>query len=276
MEAEEVPVLAEWARQEGWNPGRADVGIAWELDPDAFIALRRDGELVGGGATIAYGGAFGFMGLFIVRADLRGGGLGAALWRARRDLLIARLSRGATIGMDGVFAMVPFYARGGFVLAHRTLRFDATGLAGDADPALADLATTGPADVVAYLSGADAANRPDFLRRWLAQPGARSAAAVSGGRIIGFGMTRPCTDGVKIGPLIADDAATARRIAAHLIAGSHGGRVQLDIPEPNTAGLCLATDLGMTESFGCARMYRGPAPDLPLARIYGITSFEFG
>lgn len=28
--------------------------------------------------------------------------------------------------------------------------------------------------------------------------------------------------------------------------------------------------------FNSARMYAGPAPDLPLARTYGITTFELG
>jgi hypothetical protein len=33
---------------------------------------------------------------------------------------------------------------------------------------------------------------------------------------------------------------------------------------------------GLTEVFGCARMYHGAAPDLPIKRIFGVTSFEFG
>jgi hypothetical protein len=32
----------------------------------------------------------------------------------------------------------------------------------------------------------------------------------------------------------------------------------------------------MTPMFETARMYRGRAPDLPLDRIFGITTFELG
>jgi len=32
----------------------------------------------------------------------------------------------------------------------------------------------------------------------------------------------------------------------------------------------------MRPVFEAARMYRGPAPDLPLEHIYGITTFELG
>jgi hypothetical protein len=32
----------------------------------------------------------------------------------------------------------------------------------------------------------------------------------------------------------------------------------------------------MREVFGCARMYLGPAPALPEAEIFGVTTFELG
>jgi hypothetical protein len=34
--------------------------------------------------------------------------------------------------------------------------------------------------------------------------------------------------------------------------------------------------LSVRESFGCARMYNGPQPELPVLRIFGVTSFELG
>lgn len=41
MTFDEIPMLAGWAADEGWNPGVGDLDVAWALDPDAFIALRR-------------------------------------------------------------------------------------------------------------------------------------------------------------------------------------------------------------------------------------------
>ena len=55
-----------------------------------------------------------------------------------------------------------------------------------------------------------------------------------------------------------------------------GEQVQLDVPEPNEAALALASRLRLSEVFGCARMYHGPAPSLPLQQVFGVTSFEFG
>ena len=54
------------------------------------------------------------------------------------------------------------------------------------------------------------------------------------------------------------------------------GPVFLDLPEPNADAIAMASEAGMTPAFETARMYAGAAPDLPLAQIYGITSFELG
>jgi hypothetical protein len=52
--------------------------------------------------------------------------------------------------------------------------------------------------------------------------------------------------------------------------------VQLDVPECNEPGLKLASLFGLSESFGCARMYHGVAPQIDVRGVFGVTSFEFG
>ena len=61
-----------------------------------------------------------------------------------------------------------------------------------------------------------------------------------------------------------------------MLAEAPPGSVFLDVPEPNAAAIAMAREAGMTPAFETARMYAGKAPDLPLAQIYGITSFELG
>lgn len=112
MGEDDLARLHTWAAEEGWNPGLSDIRIAWTIDPEAFVALRRRGEMIGGGSIFSYEGKYGFMGLFIMRPDVRKQGLGSLLWTWRRDRLLARLDGGASIGMDGVFEMAPFYERG--------------------------------------------------------------------------------------------------------------------------------------------------------------------
>lgn len=275
MRPDEVLVLEEWAAAEGWNPGLADLAIAHAVDPDAFVALRQGDEMVGGGSIFSHGGVFGFMGLFIVRADLRGGRLGTTLWHQRLEMLRNRLAPGASIGMDGVFAMVPFYEKGGFKLAHRDLRFE--GVAhGQMDSDAHSYPEISFAEIDSFDRRFFPAPRSAFLVRWLEQPGAHVLGIRVNDMLAGYGVARPCRQGFKLGPVFADTPDIAERLISSLMAKIEGEKVALDVPEPNEAGLRLAARFGLSESFGCARLYYGPAPDLPLNGIFGVTSFEFG
>ncbi|OYY65044.1 MAG: hypothetical protein B7Y51_03540 [Burkholderiales bacterium 28-67-8] len=275
MCAAEVPVLDDLAAAEGWNPGLADIGIAWDVDPDAFIALRRGDEMEGGGTIFSYAGGFGYMGLFIVRPEYRGAGLGTVLWHHRLDRLRQRLSPDSAIGMDGVFEMVPFYERGGFKLAWRDLRFE--GLAqGARDPAVLTLAQIDFDELDRYDRRHVPTPRTRFLERWVSQPGAGLAALREGGALVGYGVVRPCRVGHKIGPVFADRPDLAETLVRSLMAMVEGQRVQLDVPQANAAAVDLAQRLGLVEAFGCARLFHGPQPQLPVDTIFGVTSFEFG
>lgn len=271
----EARLLGEWAAAEGWNPGLRDIDVAWSYDPGAFIALRHGSELAGGGAILSYDGAAGFMGLFIVRADHRGRGLGKLLWHERLRRLRARLAPGAPIGMDGVFAMVPFYEAGGFRLLHRDLRFQGAG-AGAPDPAVVPLRDIARDELCAYDRAIFGVPREGFLRRWLDQPGGTGCALRDARGLRGYGFLRPCRAGYKIAPLFCDDATGARRLLMSLAHASGGQQIQIDIPEPNVAALALMQELRWEQSFGCARMVNGASAPMPVERIFGVTSFEFG
>lgn len=280
MTRAEAEDLVEWAAREGWNPGLHDAELFWTADPDAFVAAELDGELVGGGAITSYDGQFGFMGLFIVRPEFRGQGLGNRLWHARRDRLIARLQPGATIGLDGVFAMQAYYAAGGFTFSHRSMRFRSDRRTASVRAASSDeilpLTDVPFDDVIAYDRRCFPGPRERFLRGWIAQADARALGCRRAGRLSGFGVVRRCREGWKIGPLFADDAEAAEAIHAGLTRFAGDGPVYLDAPENNPAAIELVRRHGMTEVFGCARMYLGPPPAIAHDRVFGVTTFELG
>ncbi len=286
--------LVDWAANEGWNPGLCDGELFWAAEPDAFIAAEIDGELIGGGTIASYGGHFGFMGFFIVRPDWRGQGLGDRLWQNRRERLLSRLKPGAAIGMDGVFTMQDYYAKGGFVFAHRHLRYqftiptdwpdpvcDASACAVDAVPAhkgltLLPLGQVPFAHVAAYDAACFPAPREAFLRRWIAQDGGLALGCLKDGELAGFGVIRPCREGFKIGPLFADDDTVADTLFTALAAHGRDGLVTLDVPETHPGAMALVKRHGLGEVFGCARMYLGTPPRLDEKRIFAITTFELG
>jgi len=272
----ELDTLVEWAAAEGWNPGLHDAGVFWQTDPQGFVAAEVAGELIGGGSIVSYGGAFGFMGFFIVRPDRRSQGLGRRLWFHRRDLLRARLQPSAAIGMDGVFDMQPFYAAGGFVFSHRDLRFEGVGAPAGRAEGVVELGEVPFAELLAYDAAHFPAPRQRFLQAWITQPGSRALALRDGQGLRGYGVIRPCRRGYKIGPLFADRPEVAEALYAGLADHASGAPVYLDAPENNRHAMALAARHGLKEVFGCARMYYGPAPQLPDAEIYGVTTFELG
>jgi len=281
MARPEVDELVSWAAHEGWNPGLHDAELFWATDPDAFIAADLDEGLIGGGAITSYHGEFGFMGFFIVRPEFRGMGFGDRIWHYRRERLLARLRPGASIGMDGVFAMQDYYAKGGFVFSHRDIRFraeiphhPATPTVGSED--IIPLTDVPFAQVLDYDRACFPAPRPAFLAGWIAQPDALALACRRDGILSGYGVVRRCREGCKIGPLFADDVQAAMALYTRLAGFALGGPLFLDAPENNPAAIALVRQYQMREVFGCARMYLGPPPALAHQRIFGVTTFELG
>ncbi len=272
----EVDLAVDWAAREGWNPGLHDAAAFLAQDPDGFMGLFRDGDLAACISVVTYGPAFGFLGFYICRPDLRGQGLGWALWQAGMARLGAR-----TVGLDGVVDQQANYARSGFVLAHRNIRYG-----GIARPVLQMDVPLRPVDaalraqVGAYDRACFRFDRPDFLALWLSPPQGLALAALDAdtgqGRITGYGVIRPARAGWKIGPLFADTPAIASALFAGLAAHAGGEPLVIDVPEPQGAARALAEGAGLAPVFETARMYKGPAPALPLELIFGITSFELG
>lgn len=274
MRREDLALALDWAAAEGWNPGLDDAACFFAADPGGFLVAEALGEPVGCVCAVRYAPGFGFLGLYIVRPGHRGRGHGLALWRAAMDRL-----RPGTVGLDGVVAQQANYRRSGFELQHRNIRY---GAAAPRPPALVPSLPVVPAADVPFadLLAADRmvfpAPREAFLRRWIAAPGHVALACPGPAGLHGLGVLRPCREGSKIGPLVADSPAAARALFAALLAAAPPGPVFLDLPEPNAEAIAMAREAGMEPCFETARMYAGPAPALPLPHIYGITSFELG
>ena len=276
----ERQLFADWAAAEGWNPGAADLDCFWAQDPDGFfLGLLRDQPLACI-SVVNYGAGFAFLGFYIVRPEARGRGLGLATWTAALAHAGTRV-----VGLDGVVAQQDNYAKSGFALAHRNLRYGGmTTAPGRLDPALVALDPACDPRLAAALVDYDAscfpADRPAFLAAWLAAPGHVGRALVRDGTLCGFGVARRCRDGVKLGPLFADTRRDAEALVDGLLAGvgaaAVAGPVFLDVCAPHTAAVALAEGRGLAPCFETARMYTGPIRPLRPERIFGIASFELG
>ena len=243
MARAELDVLVTWAADEGWNPGLNDADLFWDTDPAGFVAAEAGGALVGGGSIVSYDGRFGFMGFFIVAPAHRGRGLGRRLWVHRRDALLARLRPGAAIGLDGVFAMQAFYARGGFRLAGRDLRMEGVGASATPAAGLVDAREVSPAAL-----GVDGVFA---MQAFYARGGFRLA-----GRDLRM-------EGVGAAATLASGLVDAREVPPAALAAYDAGRfpapragfVERWIAQPGARALA-AVDAGGIRGYGVARPCR--------------------
>lgn len=273
MTRQDLDLAIGWAAAEGWNPGLHDAACFHAADPDGFLIGLLGDEPVAAISVVKYGERFGFLGFYIVKPEHRGKGYGLRIWNAGLERLAGRV-----IGLDGVVSQQENYAKSGFSLAHRNVRYRGTGGGSAAeDSAIVPLSSLPFGSILDFDSGFFPEDRSAFLEAWLRQPGATALGWTRQGKLAGYGMIRPCRSGYKTGPLFAETPEIAECLFTALKARVPGDSpLFLDVPETNRNAVKLAENHGMEVIFETARMYSGNPPALPLQRIYGITTFELG
>ena len=282
MTRDQLALVVEWAAAEGWNPGLYDVECFYATDPNGFFIGLLDGEPIASISAVRYGTAFGFLGFYIVKPGFRGCGYGWQIWQAGLAYL-----EGRTIGLDGVLQQQSNYLKSGFKLAHRNIRYEGKGesiapalnrLNNSGEPVnLVSLSSIPLESAIAYEASLFFSNRSAFLECWLNSPHHTAVGVMHQQQLAGYGVLRPCQKGYKIGPLFADTPQFAEAIFLALKARvGLGSPFYLDVPDVNTAAVALAEKYQLTSVFETARMYTQKPPELPLNRIFGITTFELG
>ena len=275
MSLQDMGVAVEWAAREGWNPGLADAHCFHRTDPEGFLIGELDGLPVSCISVVRYGGGFGFLGFYIVKPEFRGRGFGWKTWLAGFDHLADR-----NIGLDGVIDQQDNYRKSGFALAHRNIRYQGltgTVMTGNTEGLVIQNDAHWNSDLLDYDRQFFPEDRELFIRGWCVEAGHKVAVVLERDRIAGYGVIRPCRDGFKVGPLFADTDRAALSLLHELTDCVEPDKpFFLDVPEPNSEAMELAQSLGMKSIFETARMYSVQDPELPLDRIYGITTFELG
>src|SRR6201991_3795899 len=163
MRADEIALAADWAAAEGWNPGLADAACFATVDAGGFLIGNLAGPPAATISCVNYDDGFAFLGFYIVRADLRGRGLGLRIWNAAIAHAGSRV-----IGLDGVVAQQENYKKSGFQLAYANIRYGGSVAASAAFQA----GTVALRDIpFAMIEASDAtafpAPRAQFLRAWI-------------------------------------------------------------------------------------------------------------
>lgn len=274
---EEFQQVVDWAANEGWNPGLADLEAFYKTDPDGFLIGLLDSKVITAISVVKYNHAFGFLGFYITHPDYRGQGFGLKIWNEGIQYL-----SGTTIGLDGVLQQQDNYIASGFKFSGRNIRY--MGIPELSKTYGTAYATKPPRDIdQPWIKELDrrcfGCARESFLHNWIgSQDQTRQTLVIfKQSKPCGFGTIRQCKSGYKIGPLFSTDPNAASPLfqaLCELIPS--GSEITLDIPQCNSKAMELTKDFGLEPTFETARMYRGTPPLIDWQNVYGITSFELG
>ena len=268
----ELNIAVEWAAKEGWNPGLYDTETFYATDPQGFFMGFLDDEPVASLSAVSYPDEFGFLGFYIVKPEHRGKGYGWAIWKEAIQYLHAH-----NIGLDGVVAQQGNYKKSGFKRAYENIRYEGIGgKAAKKSTYIVPLSKVPFDAILTYDRKMFPAERAAFLRLWIRQPKSLALGQVKNGKLLGYGMVRPCRVGYKVGPLFADNEKIADELFQQFRAFVGKQKIYLDVPEVNKRAIVLAKKYHMKPMFETARMYTKKAPDIALHKIFGVTTFELG
>ena len=272
MKRSDMDVAINMAAGEGWNPGLYDAETFFNTDPEGYFIAELNGVSAGVISSVAYGNNFGFIGFYIVKKELRGHIIGVKLGKSAMEYLGER-----NIGIDGVLQKVKNYEYFGFKFAYKNARYE--GLSNNIQICPSQLTEIYDIDfpeLLKFDNNFFPVSRPLFLKNWINLQASMGYAYMEKNQIKGYGIIRKCRTGYKIGPLFAENFEIAELIFNVLISKIKNEKFFLDIPEINENAVKLVNKYKMQKIFATARMYNKYIPDLPIKKIFGITSFELG
>ena len=267
------------SRASGWNQTLEDWRLLLSLGPGLFRVATRDGRVVASGGAVRYGQALAWVCMILVHPDERGHGLGTRVF----DEVLARCAdevaagRLRCVGLDATPAGRGIYAQRGFLDGPELLRM--SGQSQGMETAPDGVRRLAPSDLEGVLArdlrvfGAD---RGPVLRWARERAPERAWIARAGGGPAGYCFGRRGDHSDHVGPLVAEDGATALELVQACQAQPRRRPLVLDArAEP--AWIERLGELGFRAARPFTRMYLGKARPAALPALEPVVlGPEFG
>lgn len=269
FEPAHLPGALALSQTEKW-PHRSD---DWEMLlslSQGAVALS-DGA-VAGTALVTPFGQVALANMIIVGEALRGRGLG-------RKLVEAAMATAETpeYRLIATQAGLPLYLKMGFVETGTIVQHQGMVAPIDAaDPIYSDITWAEPADCAALAAldlAATGMDRTPFIRILLER--GRIGVIRQGAQITGWAAIRRFGRGLVVGPVIAPDAETARRLMGRVMADDPGAFVRVDTPTDSTLAPWLET-LNLARAGGGIAMSTAPRPRTAPIRSFALAAQALG
>lgn len=252
--------------QSGWNQTPQDWAI---FSREGTVCVVRDaqGRIVASGAVLPHGPQIAWISMILVAPDLRGRGLGRAVFLHCLTLVKAA---GRTACLDATPDGQRIYSQFGFVPVYGLTRWQRA-----AQPSAAPAARSTQLHDTKALAALDAqalgAPRHALLADFLARP---DAACVRSSE--GFAIVRRGRIAHQIGPLLALNEAGAAELMTRAVQDL-AGPVFMDVPDERALLARQLRDAGFTPQRSFMRMVLGDQPLQGQTHfIHAIAGPEFG
>ncbi len=244
----------------GWNQTSGDWGRFLEEGENGCFAVELDGAVRGTAATINYQGRFAWVGMVLVDPEYRGRGIGTKLLERCIEYLDA--IQIVCIKLDATPLGKPIYEKLGFVTEYEIERWILKREAGDpASKRPMNAAEVMPAPLLEHVLKADreafGADRSKLLRSVHHEAPQFTDGVWNAGGMEGYAFGRHGSFADHLGPWIAKDAETARRMLEGFLGQSSRETVVTDCMKARPFMQDLLKSLGFEYSRPLTRMFRG-------------------
>lgn len=270
MTKDDLKIALSWAAAEGWNPGIDDADNFYSSDPDGFLIGELNGQPISCISVVRYDHNFNFIGIYIVKPEVRHQGFGLKTWQEGLKLIPNQPA-----ALDAVLAQVGNYQKFGFKPAHSHVRYQGIingTLAGD----VVDLKSVDFEHLCRYDHRYFPSYRPRFLSQWINQPRGKGYAIINDDQLLGYGAIRKATDGFRLAPLFAENTEVATKLFLALATYAEGSPIYIDVPNINQFAMDLCESYQMKVMFECVRMYTGEPPNIDWKNVFAVTTLELG
>jgi ribosomal protein S18 acetylase RimI-like enzyme len=266
-------------REARWNQLPAD----WRMflaRGHLYAMETQEGRIVATTATLPYGGRFAWISMVLVAGEYRRRGLATRLMQqAMRDLAAANLVPILDATPDGraVYRRLGFEDSWGFQRLIRRQRHGATAsLAAPAGVSVRPITDEDWPVLCAYDAAAFGADRSAVLAGLRGRLPAADLIAARADGIVGFQLGRDGGLAAHIGPLIAEDEATARALVVRALDGIEGP-LFIDLADNKTGLRSFLDAHGFTAVRPFTRMLYGSSTRFDdAARTFAVVGPEFG
>ena len=273
MTTSDIPAAMRLKEFAGWNQTASDWNRFLAENPEGCFVMEVEGLVRGSVTTIIYGGHLAWIGMVLVHPEHRGRGIGTRLLERAINYLDARGVR--TTKLDATPLGLPIYERLGFRREFEIERWMLQRVRGSPKPQMWN--ATASEDILKLDCEVFGANRSSLLRSLAAEAREFTLMKTRYGKVVGYAFGRRGSHADQLGPWVARDEGTARKLLAGFLSRSTRDRIISDCIKSNPWAQSLVAAQGFEFSRPLTRMFRG-ANDSPGRQTFlgAILGPEFG